>query len=381
MARKQADQDDAPDRQEGWRREVRAALAAWFDGAARDLPWRRQRDAYRVLVSEMMLVQTTVAAVVPYFERFLRLFPDLAALARAEESDVLAAWEGLGYYRRCRQLHETARRIVRDHAGVVPDDPETLRGLPGIGRYVAGAVLSLAYDRPEPILEANSRRVLARLLAWKGALGEPATERRLWQAAEALVPPQGAGRFNEALMDLGATVCTPRQPACLVCPLAHRCAARAGGLQDVLPKKAAKAPSLDVKEAALVVRREDGRVLIVRRAPAGLWAGFWEFPTLHRGGADPAGRSAGSALGLAEDLRRLTGVGAVVGEAVATLKFTVTRHSVRLAVHPATYRDGEPSPGAGLDRSIWEHPEALTGYPFGSAQRKLANRLRAGELP
>lgn len=372
---------DAPEADAVWCERVRARLVDWFAGAARDLPWRHDRDAYRVLVSEMMLVQTTVAAVVPYFQRFLARFPSVADLAAADEAEVLRLWEGLGYYRRCRQLHQAARQIVRDHGGTLPADPQAIRRLPGVGPYVAGAVLSLAYDRPEPILEANSRRVLARLLAWPGTLGEPATERRLWRAARALVPSPGAAAFNEALMELGATLCTPRQPACLVCPLARECHAHAAGLQDILPKKAAKEPPRLGEEAAVVVRRSGGLVLIVQRAAKGLWAGFWEFPTLHRGGADPAGRGPSEGQEIAEALRALTGIAATVAPAARTLHFGVTRHRVCLAVHPARYRAGKARPGPGLDRAIWEQPSALADYPFGSAQRGIAARLAAGEEP
>jgi A/G-specific adenine glycosylase len=372
---------EAPDQDAAWRERIRAAAIAWFERGHRPLPWRTDRDAYRVLVSEMMLVQTTVAAVVPYFERFIARFPTVAALADADEADVLKAWEGLGYYRRCRQLHEAARRIVRDHGAAVPGDPEALRALPGVGRYVAGAVLSLAFDQPEPILEANTRRVLARLLAYPGALGEPATERRLWLAAERLVPPVAPGRFNEAMMELGATVCTPQQPSCLICPLTADCQARARGLQDILPKKASKPPPREVAEAAVIVTREDGAVLIVRRAPRGLWAGFWEFPTLHQGGADPAGRAFAEATDLPEGLRRLTGITARVGPSAHSIRFGVTTHRVTLSVHRAESIDGEPRPGPGLDRALWERPEALSRHTFGSAQRRLIAWHRSRTRP
>ena len=191
---------------------MRERLVDWYREAGRDLPWRASRDAYRILVSEMMLVQTTVAAVIPFFERFISRFPDVAALAAADEAEVVKAWEGLGYYRRARQLHAAARTIVREHGGVIPDDPAAVRALPGVGRYIAGAILSFAMDRPEPIVEANSQRVLARLLAVREDIKVASTRERLWQAAARLVPAENAGAFNQALMDLGALVCTPREP-------------------------------------------------------------------------------------------------------------------------------------------------------------------------
>ena len=225
-----------PDRDPAWVDGVRRGLLDWYREAGRTLPWRADRDAYRILVSEMMLVQTTVAAVIPYFERFLRRFPDVRTLAEADEAEVLKAWEGLGYYRRARQLQAAARQVVREHGGTIPDDPDGVRALPGVGPYIAGAVLSFAFDRPEPIVEANSQRVLARLVALREDVKSAAARRRIWQAAGRLVPPRGAGDFNQAMMDLGALVCTPRQPSCLLCPVAAHCGARRLGLQDVIPR-------------------------------------------------------------------------------------------------------------------------------------------------
>ena len=194
---------EACDESGGWLNEVRRLLLAWYGEEKRDLPWRVDRDPYRILVSEVMLVQTTVAAVTPYFERFLRAFPDFKALAGAEEDEVVKAWEGLGYYRRARHLHEAARRVVALHGGVMPEDASAVRALPGVGRYMAGAILSQAFDLPEPILEANSQRVLARLLAWEGDVKAAATKARLWEAAARLVPPRRAGEFNQAVMEFG----------------------------------------------------------------------------------------------------------------------------------------------------------------------------------
>jgi A/G-specific adenine glycosylase len=359
-----------PDLDPRWVARVREKLAEWYDRGHRDLPWRRDRDPYRILVSEMMLVQTTVAAAVPYFERFLARFPTVEALASADEADVLKAWEGLGYYRRARLLHAAAKAIVAEHGGTVPDDPEAVRALPGVGRYIAGAILSLAFDRPAPIVEANTQRVLARLLAWEGDLKATASQGRLWQAAERLVPPEGAGRFNQSLMELGAIVCIPREPLCLVCPVAAECRARALGLQDTLPVKTARPPTLDVAEACALVA-DRGRLLVVRRGPGRLWEGFWEFPTIHVSGADPAGRSFGEPVDLAEGVRRLTGIRVEVGPAIRTVRFGVTKHRIALAAHAATAQGGRPTPGPGLDRVAWETPEVLAGYVFGSAQRGL----------
>jgi A/G-specific adenine glycosylase len=367
----------ALDEQATWVEGVREGLMLWYGDARRDLPWRADRDAYRILVSEMMLVQTTVAAVIPYFERFLARFPTPQALAGAHESDVLKAWEGLGYYRRARQLHAAARMIVNEYQGNVPADAAAVRALPGVGRYIAGAIMSFAFDRPEPIVEANSQRVLARLLALKDDPKTATTQKRIWKAAERLVPPRGAGLFNQALMELGALVCTPREPGCLVCPLASLCEARRLGLQDRLPVMTPKPPPLAVTEAAVVVE-QNGRVLIVQRGIGTLWEQFWEFPTVHLEGADPATRSFGEATTLKDGIRRLTGVSARIGPPATTLRYSVTNHRVKLIAHLAAARSGEPRPGPNLVDARWVEPATLRTYTFSSAGRRLIDWINRG---
>jgi A/G-specific adenine glycosylase len=362
--------ESAPDGDPRWVAGLRERLVDWYREAGRDLPWRASRDAYRILVSEMMLVQTTVAAVIPFFERFINRFPDVAALAAADEAEVVKAWEGLGYYRRARQLHGAARTIVREHGGTIPDDPAAVRALPGVGRYIAGAILSFAMDRPEPIVEANSQRVLARLLAVREDIKVASTRERLWQAAARLVPAENAGAFNQALMDLGALVCTPREPACLVCPLSQLCQARQLGLQDRLPATTPKAPPLAVREAAVVLVR-DRRVLILERAAGGLWERFWEFPTVHLDGVNPAGRSAGHAGDLQESIFRVTGITAQIGPPLKTIGYSVTKHRVKLIVHLARARSGDARPGPGLVDARWVEVDRLGEYTFSSAGRRL----------
>ena len=364
--------NEESDTDPAWRARVRQGLGDWYARGHRDLPWRRDRVPYRILVSEMMLVQTTVAAVAPYFERFLARFPTVEALAEAGEADVLKAWEGLGYYRRARQLHQAARAIVRDHGGLVPDDPASLLALPGVGRYIAGAVLSFAFDKPAAIVEANTQRVLARLLAWGDDIAKPASQKRLWQAAERLVPEAGAGLFNQALMELGAVLCTPRDPSCLICPIAAECRARALGLQDRLPAKVSKAPPLEVAEACALVRCED-RLLVVQRPDGGLWAGFWEFPTIHVSGADPAGRSIGRSEDLAAGVRRLTGVEIAAPHPVRSVKFSVTKHRVTLSAYQATARDERIIPDAGCAAARFASAGEIAGLMMGSGVRTLSD--------
>ncbi len=218
-----------------WLRRFRRNLLRWYDRAGRDLPWRATRDPYAVWISEVMLQQTTVAAVKPYFERFLERFPDVAALAAADESDVLRLWEGLGYYSRGRNLHRAARVVVEQHDGRFPEDVTTLQSLPGIGRYTAGAIASFAFDVPAPIVEANTVRLYARLTGLDGDPRSTAGQRALWEFAEAIVPAKRAGAFNHALMDLGATVCTINEPRCHDCPVRSCCRAFADGRQAEIP--------------------------------------------------------------------------------------------------------------------------------------------------
>ena len=256
---------------------LHADLLRWFARVGRDLPWRRRPEAYRTWVSETMLQQTQVDRVVDYFTRFLARFPTVEALAAAPEADVLRLWEGLGYYRRARQLHAAARRIVADHGGRLPDAEAPLRALPGIGRYTAAAILSIAFGRPFPVVEANSRRVLARLAGYGATLSGTSADGPVWEIAAALLPPDSPGDWNQALMDLGAIVCTPRAPACPRCPVASCCQALATGRVASIPAMAAKRATEERSETALVLWRGT-KVLVVRRGPGEWWEGLWDFP-------------------------------------------------------------------------------------------------------
>jgi A/G-specific adenine glycosylase len=359
-----------------WIGQVRDALAGWYDTGLRDHPWREERDAYRVLVSETMLVQTTVAAVAPFYRRFLDQFPTVSDLARAEPEAVLRAWEGLGYYRRARQLHAAAREIVARHQGEVPADEAALRALPGVGPYITGAIRSFAFDLPAPILEANSERVLARLLACAEPLNASSTRNRLWQAAARLVPADRPGRFNQALMDLGATVCTPRAPSCLLCPLRTHCQAHRQGLQDTLPTRSPRPTPQEVHEACVLVARDD-QWLLARRAPGLLWEGFWEFPTIHREGPDPGRRRpddpADRPTTPAEAFRAATGLAIEIDDPPLMTRYTVTRYRVSLAAHLARPLDPrtEPRPGPGYDACAWHPADAIPGLALPAPHRKL----------
>lgn len=259
----------------------RARLLAWYDAHARDLPWRRTRDPYAIWVSEIMLQQTRVETVIPYYERFLTRFPSAHALADAPLDDVLAHWSGLGYYRRARLLHQGAQAVARDHAGEVPRDATSRRALPGVGRYTAGAIGSIAFDLPEPIVDGNVARVLSRVCMIQTPLGARDTEQALWREAARWAEGERPGALNQALMELGARVCTPLKPRCDACPLAEDCRARAAGLAETLPlQKAKKAPKA-VSLVALAAFDDAGRVWLTR-GEGNLFGGLWGLPS-HEG--------------------------------------------------------------------------------------------------
>jgi A/G-specific adenine glycosylase len=261
------------------RRLIRRLLLAWYGRRKRDLPWRRrEKDAYAQLVAEFMLQQTQVAKVVDYYGRFLKRFPTVAALAAADRDEVLRIWAGLGYYSRARNLHAAARQIVEEHGGMVPASVDELMALPGIGRYTAGAIASVAYGVRAAVLDGNVVRVLLRLLGSRMDPSAPATRRHLWSVAESLLPRKHTGQFNQALMELGATVCTPRNPGCDECPLASCCRARAEGMTNRIPLPAKRTTVQSVVMVVAAVR-QGGKLLFVRRPSSGLWAGLWELPS------------------------------------------------------------------------------------------------------
>jgi A/G-specific adenine glycosylase len=256
------------------RRAFRSALQRWFAVHGRELPWRRSRDPYAILVSEFMLQQTQVVTVLPYYDRWLARFPDLEALARADESEVLHAWQGLGYYARARNLQATARFVARNLGGKFPDSPDQLMRLPGIGRYTAGALASFVFDRRAPAVDANIGRVLARLTNWKDPIDTAAGQAHLWRSAQVLVPAKGARDHNAALMDLGAIICLPRQPRCGECPVRKLCRAER---PELLPRKRKPASTIRLTERHAFTRRRD-RILLEQSRER--WRGMWILPRL-----------------------------------------------------------------------------------------------------
>jgi A/G-specific adenine glycosylase len=342
---------------------LRERLLAWYDEHRRDLPWRTPpgeiADPYRVWLSEVMLQQTRVETVKPYFHRWLERFPTLEALAAAPLDDVLKAWEGLGYYSRARNFHRAVREVAENHAGRVPDDPAAFRALPGVGRYTAGAVMSIAFGREEALVDGNVRRVFAR---WTDdpAPADPA----LWSLAEALAPGARPGDVNQAVMELGATVCVPRTPHCGACPVRDHCRAFAHGTQSErpAPKKARPTPHEDT--AAAVVEHE-GRTLLVRRPVDARLGGMWAFPLAVRARGESVGAAAERAVreGLALEVR--------AGAPIGTVQHAFTH--VRASYHAirCTLIGGEPR-ALGYDAWAWAVPAELDRYALPVAQRRIA---------
>lgn len=361
------------------RNSFQQALLDWYDTNRRDLPWRREHDPYRIWVSEVMLQQTRVEAVIPYYERFIARFPDAAALAAASEEDVLTYWAGLGYYRRARLLHDGVREVVRSYGGTVPADPDTIARLPGIGPYTAGAILSIAYGVPVPAVDGNVMRVLSRLQRLRDDVRLPASRRRFEAVAAALVPDDRAGDFNQALMELGALICIPGRPRCGTCPVQSYCAAYAAGEQADLPVRS-RPPRPQEQEVACALLEHDGRLLIERRPAEGLLASLWQFPTVEQ----RPGEAAAAAV-----LRYLRDVHGCLAEADGgsvrhTHVFTHRRwllEGVRCSLLAAATDDLTPT-GASAEpvqppETRWVTPAELDALPVAGPHKRIWERWQA----
>ena len=364
--------DNSPVIAASWRRALARNLLTWFDHAARQLPWRGTTDLYAIWVSEVMLQQTQVATVIPYWTRFLARFPDVAALANAPEQDVLRHWEGLGYYRRARQLHRAAQQILASHEGQLPTAFADLRALPGIGRYTAGAILSIGQDQRLPILEANTIRVLSRITAFPGDPSSTVGQKHLWGIAEAILPKQRCGSFNQAMMELGSEICTPRSPDCQTCPVQRLCQARRLNLVSQIPHISPRVKSTPLTEIAVVVRHR--RRVLLRECQTGeRWAGLWDFPRF-------AASTDQSLADLNEHIcartRELTGACIQLGSQFATLKHGVTRY--RITLHCFAAKLGSGGPGArkqSKHAAKWLTLEELGTYPLSVTGRKISQLL------
>ncbi len=299
---------------------LRSSLLAWYRRKRRDLPWRRSADPYRVWVSEIMLQQTTVATVIPYYERFLRKFPDIGSLARAREREVLRAWAGLGYYSRARNLHTAAKKVLSTHGGVFPKTFEDLIALPGIGRYTAGAVLSIALGKPAALVDGNVMRVFARLFSINKDIKTAAAQKEFWSLAESLVPVKKPGDWNQALMELGATICLPESPTCGACPVSGDCLAFRKGLQDRLPVAGKRPDFIDLKWTCLWIE-DGGKVLLWKRSDTERFLkGHWGLP----------------------EARHLK---AALGPKLRSVRHNITHHRIAMDIRRATPKGPLPPSG------------------------------------
>ncbi|MEO0511633.1 MAG: A/G-specific adenine glycosylase [Planctomycetota bacterium] len=346
-------------------------LCSWFGANARGLPWRTpgpstRRDPYRTLVSEIMLQQTQVSRVVEKFEPFLARFPSVQALASAPEDAVLAEWTGLGYYRRARSLQAAARQVVDEHRGEIPRRVEPLLTLKGVGRYTAGAIASIAFDEPAPIVDGNVTRVVLRLEGRPLASDDKGAIALSWRRATDLVTVAGVsraqgvspGNLNESLMELGATVCTPSNPACDRCPVSDACRAHADGTQNDIPKPKTRAVKKPLYAATLLWRR-DGRTAVEQRPASGLWAGLWQAPTIERDDRPPA----------ADELAALADLPAVTP--TARFGFATTHRAISFEVYTPAARAGTASPQPSTDRFHWKTQEQIASLALSSPQKRL----------
>jgi A/G-specific adenine glycosylase len=345
-------------------------LLNWYNIQARSLPWRGNPDPYAVWVSEIMLQQTRVETVIPYFEHWMRRFPTINSLALASQQDVLAAWEGLGYYGRARNLHRAAQLVQNTMGGKLPADRQALQKLPGIGRYTSGAIASIAFGLDEPTLDGNIRRVLARLFNVEIPAQSPGGERVLWKLAADHLPISRAGDYNQALMDLGAVICLPRLPECLHCPLADFCQARQLGVQEQRPVSLPK-PILPNHTVSAAVILRDGKVLIAQRPVNGLLGGMWEFP----GGKMEPGEDLQACL--RREICEELGVAVDIRDKLGTYRHAYTHFRVTVhAFYCKLIRDDQPTPLQVKDLR-WATLPNLATFPMGKIDRRIATDLLA----
>jgi A/G-specific adenine glycosylase len=346
---------------------VRQALLSWYTVQGRQLPWRNIDNPYAIWVSEIMLQQTQVKTVLPYYHRWLDQFPTVEELAAADLQTVLKAWEGLGYYARARNMHRAAQQIVADHQGRIPEDFDQLTALPGIGKTTAGGILSSAFNAPHAILDGNVKRVLARLIA----LEKPPTKalNQLWQFSERLLDPVNPRDFNQALMDLGATLCTRRQPDCPRCPWQRYCRAYNLNVQSELPMSETKGPLPHKHIGVAVIWNDRDEILIDRRKQEGLLGGLWEFP----GGKIEPEETVEACI--RREIQEELGIQVEVGDLLVTVTHTYSHFKVTLNVHHCTHISGEPQP-IECDEIRWVTLDTIDQYPFPKANIRIIEALQ-----
>ena len=349
---------------------ITSKLLRWYARHSRDLPWRHTADPYAIWISEIMLQQTQVETVIPYYLRFLTKFPSVKALAEARPDEVLKLWENLGYYSRARNLHAAAKEIVARWRGRLPQNMKDLMVLPGIGEYTAAAILSIAFAQPVPAIDGNVSRVISRLFTIRSPLGSPESRGQILDLANRLLSKKHPGRFNQAMMDLGASVCTPRAPSCPACPLKDLCKAKDLGLQEQLPV-AKKRPALSRKHvtAAILLDRKK-RVLVVQRPASGLLGGLWKFPGGEKGRKEPAGVS------LTRTVRQELGLQVRVVKPIASVRHAYTHFRVTFHVYRCAIVRGRPKSLEGREWK-WVSPEELQRLALSKAERKILATLHS----
>jgi A/G-specific adenine glycosylase len=353
------------------RLKIQSLLLAWFAENQRALPWRKEYRPYEIWISEIMLQQTQVKTMLPYFHRWMARFPDVRSVARAREEELLKHWEGLGYYSRVKNIRKTAEIIVRDHGGVFPKEHRTILSLPGIGPYTAGAISSIAFNEDRPLVDGNVERILARLFNLDKPVKERASREFIWSKANELIPAGRARQFNQALMDLGATICLPRRAACEKCPLFGHCESRRMGTVEQRPVNGRRKDIVAI-EVAVGILEHRGRVLIQKRLPSGLMPNLWEFP----GGKIRPGESPEQAL--VREFREELELVIRCGEQVASIKHNYT--SFKVSLHAFTCRPAHPGQKPVLHSAVearWVPMDELDQYAFPAANRKLIGMISA----
>ncbi len=348
---------------------LRRLVTKWYSENGRVLPWRQTSDPYEIWVSEIMLQQTQVATVIPYYLRFLESFPNLASLATAPLDDVYHHWAGLGYYRRARQMHEAAKRVESEHNGVFPTEYNRVSALPGIGRYTAGAILSFSRDQRQPIVEANTLRLYARLLHLKLETSSKQGQSHLWAFAELVLPLRtGSGRMNQALMEIGSQICLPKHPICLRCPIKRMCPTFASSSQATIPVPKKPKEYTELREAALVIRDSKGRILMRRCTLDERWAGLWDFP---RFDVTECNTSAAESKNVAAQFQVRFGKSVFVGKKIHELKHAVTRYRITLKSYEAELDSSIPGTWKSTVETLWVNPKKHLDLALSSSGKRL----------
>tara|TARA_B100000519_G_C14232194_1_gene432971 strand:- start:3 stop:1121 length:1119 start_codon:yes stop_codon:yes gene_type:complete len=356
-----------------WRQKLRTRILHWYQRHSRDLPWRHDLHPYRSWVSEIMLQQTQVTTVIAYFQRFMNRFPDVVTLADAEQQEVLRYWEGLGYYRRARQMHAAAQVIRDQHDGNFPTDFESVLALPGVGRYTAGAILSISLNQRLPIVEANTNRLFARLLLHDGDIMSSNTQKRFWEFAEWILPRKNISDFNQALMEVGALVCTPQNPDCKACPLKSICPTKVEQCWEQIPKPKKKTKYEELFEVSVVLRDPKSETILIRQCAAGeRWEGLWDFPRFECAVKNPTKPTTDEISKIKDEIKKLTNHHAIQPAWLTQLKHGVTKYRITLNCFEAHVSQRAQAKSLNLQ---WVHADDLDSIPLSVTGRKLAKAI------